>query len=162
MNARYESTESDTGWCVQFIEGRKGDAIAFIDGKIAFLSRQWTNRQPQVGETWLVKISGENARQTVYFLSPAERAPLVQVDIITDLYIHFVTRNVSDRIYFATAKDAKRIERQIAEEKERRATYTAQTHPDDIIFDALAQNGQTFAKASEIARREGLFSGPDV
>jgi len=51
---------------VEFGKGRNGSVITKVEGKIAFPEKN--GNQPQVGETWLVRKSGENNARTVIFL----------------------------------------------------------------------------------------------
>lgn len=51
---------------VNFVEGRNNSILARIDGRVAFPERR--GPQPQAGEVWEVKITGQNSRETVNFL----------------------------------------------------------------------------------------------
>jgi len=62
---------------VEFRPARKGGVMARVGGRVAFPDRgAWSRRRfppPRVGDRWLVKVSGENSRKTVYFLTPIKR-----------------------------------------------------------------------------------------
>ena len=65
-------SKSNPVFTAQFVAGKQGVKARFgVNGRIAFPDR--LGPQPQIGETWTVRIVGENPRQTVYFLACIEK-----------------------------------------------------------------------------------------
>lgn len=62
----------NTELVVKFVRSRDGGPMAIIDGKISFPARRST-QTAQIGQRWLVEVTGTNAKGTVYFLRLIER-----------------------------------------------------------------------------------------
>lgn len=57
---------------VIFQSARESGVMTRINGRVAFPDRRWTKTHPlpQPGDEWEITVSGENQKQTVYFLLP--------------------------------------------------------------------------------------------
>ena len=69
---------NSSDFVVKFEAGKNGP-ITKVEGRVAFPERN--GKQPQVGETWLVRKAGENKARTVTFLKQLCRAELFGVAV---------------------------------------------------------------------------------
>ncbi len=73
-------TQSNPVFAMRFVATEKGvKAEQRVKGRIAFPSNR--GPQPAAGETWKVKIAGENPKKTVYFLTCIEKVEQPQQKI---------------------------------------------------------------------------------